>query len=211
MAVVKTETIHFAGHGPWKMVVKVSPGGEFSIELPEWIIDTLRCPGKVTGHTLHGVETAFRDRRKEYLNANTTISKVIVYKVLDRAKIIRDDRVVLRADNIVFGHGVGVTLGAMVCNEHEITKPDGKVVYRYEHLESTLPKAANVALPFEEKAQFLLPWTEEREKFFLYVLTSLENLILQLNELTGDSDKLIDAIEAGHLIGTGTQSSTDKG
>lgn len=100
----------------------------FIADLPEQIAQALG-KNRVWSETEDKAERAFYEAGKEYKERQTTIRKVIAYRIEIQASISRDDKNVLSREDIHFtdcDHAMG--LGYKVLNE---TKFGDKVNYHY--------------------------------------------------------------------------------
>jgi hypothetical protein len=207
MPVVSTSGIVFESK-PFRKVVKVSAGGEFSIALPEPVYRTLHIREAAIGNTLAEVERAFKKVLDSYAAAKTTKQKVILYRVRDNSAIMRDGCCIHSNNEISFTDGVTLSVWAIVCIESETTLEDGSKVYDYETVESALPtltRHGDLRPRYQKRAEHFLVWTERREQFFCWVMTRLEDLILKLQEVSGDQKNLLEFIESGRLLELGSE------
>ncbi len=220
MAVVKTGTMRSqaTGNKDWKYVVKFTVARQlhqddlFSIDLPELVQKALAI-SSVKGKTLHEVEQVFRDTIERFYNLKLFSRKVICWKVETQATIYRgvgtDRHFIQRTETHGWSSGICLSIAASVAIENARTQPDGSILYEYVPIEDDpLPKAGKESasgygvFPHRvgPKADHVMDWTESREKWFLRVMTGLEELVLQVTAITDEDQKLLDFIEAGHLL-----------
>ncbi len=211
MPVVSASSISF-DNKPFKKIVKVNAGGQFSVALPEPVYRTLHIREEATGNTLFDVEKAFKKALADYAAAKTTKQKVILYQIRDNSYIMRDGRCVHWRDDIAFTDGITLSVWAIVCIESETTLENGSKVYDYDHVDSSLPSTdrsrGDLKPRYQERAKHFLIWTESREQFFCWIMTRLEDLILKLGEIASSQDNLLGFIDSGRLLDMGSSGNT---
>lgn len=161
---------------------------------------------EIRGDTLTEVNKKFKQMLEDYKQSKTIVRKVILYKVAANAYIWDEvaKRCMYNNSEISFCAGTSLAVWAAVYNEHEITKPDGTIVYEYKEAASGIPSAPrseSCKPTWGKKAEYLLPWTEQREAFFTFIIKSMQTLILRLSEVTKDNDALLNFVDSGRLLG----------
>ncbi len=217
-------------------IVKVDARGSFTINLPPQVAAAVDVR-EVKGRTLSEAEGLAGDQIEKYRKTKRTTMKVIAYEYKCTAYItdppaapnvrpavthnaddeedeFSDYRVLLYEQGISFTNGLALSLEAGVFEETATVSADGKsTVYRYKKIQSTIPIAVSHRLKpcGPDRAEPMMPWTEEREAFFTKIGLALSSLVLQLHQATEDETKLrklIDSGQAGRLLLPGSVPAT---
>lgn len=205
MPVVKTEKRYFAGEAV-ELKVKCNSDGEFSADLPAFCVSTLGY-NIVKDKSLEVVIKKWTNAAVEYTDTKTKSEKVILYEVQASAYIwdFKGDKLIADfQDGGSHKEGLSLTVFAVVANEFQLTKPDGKIRYRYEEVETDLPESMADFRHFDwrlhgEQATGRLPWTKERQEFFAKIGRSMEQVILQLKQLS-DPKRALEIADKGRLL-----------
>jgi len=205
MAVVKTEKRPFGGEVV-ELKVKCDSEGEFSASLPAFAIATLGY-NIVTAKSLEEAIKKWSKAGADYTSTQTKCEKVILYLVSANAYIWDD-----KADKLIHNYqdrahsreGISLSVIATVANEFQLTLPDGKVRYRYEEVESGLPKSMDEFSHFNywnhgDQEKHRLIWTQEREDFFTKIGRAMESVIIQLKQLD-DPVRALAIADTGRLL-----------
>jgi len=173
--------------------------GQFSCKLPEAIAEYLQIK-EVRGMTLAEVETEFANMIEAYEEAEVTEKKIIMYQFAYR-----------RAPDTGgygFYQGIVLSVSASVFTEKEIRAHSGLVVYKYEFVPSSLNEFyryhGESYGPDTKRKENQVPWTVEREAFFLYVQTNMERLIDMLKDLQSP-ERLLVFMSAGKILPIGVE------
>ena len=173
--------------------------GQFSAKLPEPVAEYLGIK-EVRGMTLAEVETAFANMVKAYEEAEVTEKKIIMYAFSYR----RDPD----TGGYGFYQGIVLCVSAGVFIEQEIRAHSGLVVYKYNHVPSSLNEFyryhGETHGPDTKQKENQVPWTEEREAFFLYIQTNMEKLIDMLKNLEAP-EHLLNFMDTGKLLPIGVE------
>lgn len=193
-------------------VIKVNADGQFTSNVAPIITATLGV-GEVSGASKSEMQRKYAELIERCENAVTTTRKVIVYKYKAHAYIMRDERCVLRRDDLSFAEGLGICLAAAVFEE--VTTND---LTSYNEIESSIPESAlNCHLAYSTPCKHacnghLIEWTEDREAFFAKICGAMEALALQMEALS-DTSKVCELAEKGGLpmlaSGTTTTNQSD--
>ena len=176
--------------------------GRFSAKLPDAVaaflgVDNVR--GGVFGMTLAEVIGAFDGMIKAFEEAEIIEKKVIMYEFSFR----RDPD----GGGYGFYQGVVLCVASSVFTEQEIRAHSGLVVYKYLPVASSLNPfyafRGEEHGPDTKRKLNQIPWTEERESFFLYIQTNMERLIDMLKSLE-EPDKLLNFVDTGRMLPIGT-------
>lgn len=187
------------------MVYNVDSKGNFTAKLPIAVKEALE-EGEVRADNLHDCEQNFREALERFEKSQTTKRRVILYKVQATAWIWNDseERCVYNEKEISFTDGAAVSIQAAVFDECEIKSPDGSVRYRYDEVVDTKlrQRAVRMCARFNKfphaRHEHQLPYTPEREEFFIKLSRGLESLVLQLNQLN-DITKALAFADSGRL------------
>jgi len=201
MPVVKTETILIDGQ-EFKLQVRVNADGKFRIKVPGMFREKIGCSKEVVESTMDKAMKAFEKLGKQYRAAQTTTRKVILYKCGMQARIIgADGECKLDVDDsgCHFTPGVVLAVAAVVAEESTTYRGEGLRSYKsYKGLESSIPESLSEKLRSDDDPE-VLEWTPEREEFFRQIGLAMEDLILRLNSVFGDTKKLLKFIDDGAL------------
>lgn len=169
----------------------------FEIDLPK--AAHITCGEKVVDDTLDGVNKKFRQASEIYLNATEKKTKVIVLEFIAYAQIERDGDLVF--DNKEWGNydGVSLILRCEVFNKHSWKLHDGDIVEKYLDAEHQISESAvfeyRPSVGHEDIIE--LPWTKEREQFFVQLVELFEDLILKLSNFTKNKKSVLQFVEKG--------------
>lgn len=193
---------------PFVREIKVDVKGQFSIALPAAVV-AAGFESPVRAETKDKVIRAFNDAIAAYRAAATTSKRVIVFQFRANAYIFgSDDCCVLRRNDISFCQGTALALSVEVFEELETKKADGSKSYRYEPVDSSIPRGLrfnNRHAPVRQtgyRADNRIEWSVEAEAFFAKIGRSLETLMLTLDsgfKSDGSVEKLIERGFAGFL------------
>jgi len=225
MPVVKTSRIVFGGE-PFTQRISCDSKGRFNALLPEPVWES-NGGSKVSGATLEEVEKRFAAAVSLYQASKTSVNKVILYRFSTTCRILSaggrkrilaadvddGDAVNLSTeclhsrDDISFAEGTSLSLCAGVYAESARVNPDGTVKYSYKELPSALlppgirPGSGSCKLcgVAASQAGNRLDWTEQRERFFARLAVALEDLIVNLIDLTEEPARLAAMADTGVL------------
>lgn len=231
MPVVKRSQTIFGGE-PFVQQVYCDSNGNFTIQLPKPVWESY---GKrmVTGRTLEVVEKEFANAVALYHASKTTFNKVLLYEfqancfilsAADRGKILNMDAnaseeesglegsCLHKLNDMSFCCGTGLSLRVGVYQETVRVNPNGTTQYSYQGLPSVLlPPGIQQGSEIGfcprggVQAHNRLEWTENRERFFARLALALEELIVNLIDLTDKPEQLALRADAGDLrIGSST-------
>jgi hypothetical protein len=178
MAIVKTQKKQLWGK-EFIQKVKCSAAGQFSCDLPGVVADALDQK-EVIGTSLVDVEKLFDKKIAEYNNSEKQEDKFIILNQSLNAWITAGDvgHDAEDQDEILFKesfhsgrHGVNINYNfdivqRTICNGHTT----------YKSLRN------NDYINTYQIEDNLLPWTQEREEFFISIETALKNILLKLHE-----------------------------
>jgi hypothetical protein len=203
MPKVKQETYCFH-EGQFLAVFNIDASGAFTCKLPDYMAEILGY-ALVQSDTLDKCQKAFKEATTAYHNAKTVSSKVILYETEATAHIWdkKHERVIYNDKQIAFTHGAAVSVAALVMDEFVTTHANGKKTYRYKRVaDSKLNKSsAGICADFRtlnEYCETQMPWTQEREDFFLKISTAMEAVIMQLQQLR-NGEKALAIADSGQL------------
>ena len=192
MAIVsKTESIFGKMH--FMKVVKFSSKTDlFSISLPVGA-ETV-CGKEVTGHSMKEVEAAYREASELFTNSTLIKSKVIVMEFGASCWIERDDKLILEM-NDGWGHsdGLKICLSCGVFEKHSYKLIDDRAIEEYQEIH-TITDSTTFGTwgPRPDDNDIIeIPWTKEREQFFLDLAQALETIIIKLNEFAQDKKSIL--------------------
>ncbi len=188
MPTVKTETIRFEGT-QFRRVYSVDSVGTFKGTLPPQVHEVLGY-GSVTANSLADCERNWAAAIKKYIEAQTTVVKVIIYDIEVTAYIWHDeeDRCVMNKTDLAFCDGTGIMVRAGVYTEQQIASKDGSMRYVYKLQKSSVPCGlvrANHETIYSDGKPLTgrMDWTPGREAFFSKVGHALEQVALVLQTL----------------------------
>jgi len=204
MPVVKTETIHIDGK-EFKLQVRVNADGKFRIKVPGMFQEKIGCSKEVVEPTMDKAWKAFNKLWKQYRAAQTTTRKVILYQCGMQARIIGADgecKLDVDDSDCHFTPGIVLAVAAVVAEESTTYRGEGQRSYKnYKGLDSSIPESLSRKLRrvgCKDDSE-VLEWTPEREEFFRQIGLAMEDLILRLNSVFGDTKKLLKFIDDGAL------------
>lgn len=187
--------------------LKVTSYGTFSVDLPPDAVEVLNVK------TAYGQSRAeclknFNGFMADYASRSSIRKRIIAYKVNLDGEIERDGAPALSKwadyhDHYSKVEGLGLAIRVGVFDEVAVDQPNehrkGKMttVYRYEAVPSKLPKS--VALTElahrgdreTREWETKMPWSQEREDFWVRVSLGLERLILDLAGSFADRKKTL--------------------
>jgi hypothetical protein len=193
MPVVTTETIYFDGES-YKLVYNVTSKGEFYLNIPPTMAHTLGINRKITADNIAALRREWKQLHGQYLEASTTTTKVIAYKLEINATIYTGEdksEAVINRNNMHFSDGIAVALGVGVFSK-ETTTTGAKTNDNYTHLHSSIPESAQMNRleywDIQNKEIGFLEWTQEREDFFAKLVFAMENIVIKLNDFLNPED-----------------------
>lgn len=192
MAIVsKTESMF--GKMRFMKVVKFSSKTNlFSINMPAGAEPV--CGKEVTGHSMKEVEKAYREASELFTNSTLVKSKVIVMEFGASCYIERDDKLILEM-NDSWGHsdGLKICLSCGVFEKHSYKTVNDRAIEEYKEIHTITDSTAfgNWGPSPGDNDIVEIPWTKEREQFFLELSLALENIIIKLNEFSQDKKSIL--------------------
>jgi len=197
MAVVsKTEDV-FGKLRIMKVVKFSGRNKQFEIDLPE--AAHLVCGEKVVDNTLDGVNKKFKDASEIFISSTEKKVKVVVLEFLADAIIERGGKTIFK--NTEWGNydGVSLKLRCEVYNKHTWTLHDGDKVSKYLETPHNISESASFdytpSVGYKDTVE--IPWSKERERFFIQLVESFEELILKLNDFTKNVKSVIRLVDGG--------------
>jgi hypothetical protein len=166
--------------------------GLFEVKIPEEF-GHLTDDTSVIKPALHEVINALKELSKKNLDAKTTSKKVIFYRFLSNANIIRNGESVFCSNDISFAENTTLGLFWIVCRE---IRCDDRVIWVHVHSDDT---DGNRWHHGDSEDYTEIDWTPQREAFFRFFETKLEDLILNIDKFLNDK-KLIEKIDSGMLL-----------
>lgn len=198
MPKVKGETVYVGGVKFFREV-HVDAGGNFKAKLP---LDVAADLGKdaVSASTLAACLSQWDMAKLEYENLKTTARKVIHYHL--EMTVSLDG---LHRNDLHFTEGVALDLGVAVYNERKLFSrgTTNTALYRYDHVPSKIPVTFKPHTPVTyggRPVEHLLPWTQEREDWFVGLCGAYEKLLRGLAELFKSEEALTEGISKGRLL-----------
>lgn len=183
MPTINRERIGFEGASFVREIKVNADSGQFSIALPPQCV-AAGMPAEVKADTKARVLREFAEALAEYKKRATTKRRIIAYRFKATCFIWNGERCIHRAEEISFCDGTALSLMAQVFDEHETIASDSQRSYRYEPLESSIPKGLGFKrdnpAPFNSKAENQIPWTPAAEDFFAKIGRSMEDMILAM-------------------------------
>lgn len=212
MPIISRERIKFlAKNGDTTFVREITVGsnGVFHIELPPDVVEALN-ETTVYGQTKMEAVSKFDEKLAAVARKKATTRKIVAYRVAlwgeigprdpeedTRNPIRYGDTAVARYDR---RPGLGLSIEAGVFDETEVKDAGGHSGFRYEEAPSAIQSSARICiddLNSSRNAKELsrrwptqLPWTAEREAFFVRIVAGLENLLIELHGAFGDKDEV---------------------
>jgi hypothetical protein len=201
MPVIRTETIPF-DKKPFKKTFTVNVTGMFSCKLPEPVAEVMGFEA-VNANTLDDCDRTFNKTLQDYYARNTSVRRLIVYKVLNNAYIWNSEgtKVICNDKQIGFCDGVAISVCANVFDEHK-TETNGETTYFYKEVKD------NGILPSLKAGEHFtrhtgddpitasrdiqaIEFSPERLEFFNKVGKGLEAVILQMQALQGSNAQAV--------------------
>lgn len=204
MSIVSTETIGFKQKDGtvFKREIRVLKDGLFRIKLPPEVSGDLVIEPDVCAVTMSDAINQFDDRLEEYDKINTCTAKVILYEMKHTASVMRDGKCVLSSEEISFCEGTALNICVAVYEETVLTRADGTMYHQYKKIKSLIssglaPRSFDGLCGRGEVGTNRIPWTLEREKFFADLGEAMENLILKIDRVMSDKQKVIALADSG--------------
>jgi hypothetical protein len=181
-------------------VTKLNPdNGVFTIEMA---VEVLTATGinQATGKTLVEVEKSYDEIMKKFDACTIEESKVILYTFEYDGAIKEGHRSSYNTPSLSFKVQAGVFI------EKVGTATSGVKTYNYEDVKTELKYPPHVNNYFDgrrtdnDRPEHLIPWTQEREDFFLKIQTGMEYLVAQAHEMQNHQAKLLEAVAGGRLM-----------
>lgn len=179
------------------------PEKRFYIKLPQVVADALSI-ADARGNDQAEVMERFVECLDKFKTLKTEVNRIIVYRFEVRPH--PDDKV----SPYDYSYSVGISCATY--EETIMTAGDGVKRYSYKWMESevNIGQEFNSMTPNDGKrAEKQVPWNEKNTAFFIWIKTSMKELIRQLYELE-QPDKLIETINTGRLLPLGTQQPKQK-
>lgn len=180
--------------------------GRFFIKLPELVADSLGIK-EVRDQSQESVMKKFWDAIKQFKCMKQEKRKVIVYQISVGPDPTLSSS--MQFMNRHYGHGLMVKVWADTFEETVAIAGDGVTKrYSYEHIEGPLnyPNTdTHITSRAGDRQDSQVPWTEENEKFFLWIRDGMQTLIDKLIEIK-KPEELELFINAGRLLPIGSSS-----
>ena len=197
MAVVKTEELFFNGK-KIKRKISCSSKGIFSTTLPEEVVEMFGVPRLVEAESLDKVEREWDLYIGQFTAAQTSERKVIIANFTAEALIEREGEVLFRNGTPGFMHGgIQIEFSAAVYIETTVQITGGDSRKKYNLTKSSIPRTFEFdrdSIWHLSEEYHVIEWTEDREAAFVDLCTKFEDLILRLNEVFKDKEKLLKII-----------------
>lgn len=197
MAIVKNEELFFNGR-KIKRKIACNSKGIFSTELPEEVVELLGGPKVIEASSLADVEREWSKMTGQFNAAQTTTRKVILCSFDADAVIRRDEEIVFKKGSPGFMHdGVSVGFSAAVYIETSVKVSGGQIRKSYRVESSSIPSsfAPENNRTWDTDGCHLIEWSEEREAAFVDLCTKFEELILRLDWVFKDGEKLLSILD----------------
>lgn len=199
MPVISREKIPFIskdGSKEFTRELKVSSVGTFSVLLPADVTEALNIK-ELWAQSRTDLLQKWNDTIAAFNALKAETRKIIAYEVRLWGDIERDGRNPIRfgdTNENAWGSskpGAGLYLQVGVFNETEIKGANGKSTFRYAEAVSTIQSSVALSIDALNRRQGLryqtqMPWSAEREAFFVRMAAGLEALILDLHGAFGD-------------------------
>lgn len=210
MARISKRTV-FVNDEKFTLVINCNNQGTFSATYPEKVSQALDCQTEACGKTKDEVERAWHKGVRAYKISQVTIQKVILYSVLYVAPG-QPHTGLLYGVTAGVPAGVVVSAYAAVYNEHMTTTQQGKVSGRYEYIEGIIPSDPHriahcdyhpdsPKLQRKLKAAQVMPWTMEREEFFVKLAAYMTKLGQCFEGMYADQKAFAELTQTGELPG----------
>ena len=184
----------FAGHS-FRRKIHVDSEGNFKIYLPDFVNEAIGRT-HVSDKTKDGVIFKLSQMEKEYLDAVTNYTKVIVYEVKVNAFIMDEtgETCIFRESEISFSKGTGLTMDWKVLHRH-VRADNEQVKYAY-------PNGSHYDTFSIGNDRDWLPWTQQSEDFFREAQKRLEFLAKNLHEFLNQKPDVLEVkiLEASGLL-----------
>lgn len=196
MPQVRSRTVRFDGKS-YVRKTTVDKDGVFHIRLPMAARDILKCD-EISAPTLKEVEKLWDEKMGKYKSARTIERKVIYYRIQCNSSEYE-------GEDISFCDGVALAVAAQVLTETKGTYSDGKKSYSYRVEKSSLPDSmTRVDRSFHglqnEDPDCMIDWTPEREAFFKQVGEAIDQLIVKLDSVLNNRERLLEIIDSGARV-----------
>jgi hypothetical protein len=192
--------------------IKVSAVGTFTIDLPADVVEALDVE-TLYAQTKTDVLKKWDETIAKFRQKKAVTKKIIAYRFAlwgnVAARNPKDDgRNPLRWGDTAVSHfdrrpGLGLALEVSVFNETTVTDEKGRAGCRYEEVPSTIQDSARLCVSelnrrgdeLAARWRTQLPWTAEREAFFVRIVAGLENLLLELHDAFGEKKNVLDLVD----------------
>lgn len=180
------------------------PEQRFYIKLPQVVTDSLGI-ADVRGDNQVDVMENFNQAIERFKKLETEVNRVILYNI--EVEPLPEGHPNRKEYHHSSNQNLQVRVWAGTYEETVCIAGDGTHRYSYEYIESDLiypgqdyfdPSRRSRGTRFESQ----LPWTEQNEDFFKWVLVHMLELVNALADLY-EPDKLIETISAGRLLPLG--------
>jgi len=179
-------------------IVKFSGRGKrFEIDLPK--MAHIVCGEKVVADTLDEVNKKFKEASEIFISSTERKVKVIVLEFEAEAIIERKSKVVFKNTSWGSHNGVTLTLRCEVYNKHIWTLHNGDIAAKYIETPHSISESASFEYRpnVEREGITEIPWTKERERFFVQLVETFEQLILKLNDFTKSTKSVLKVVDRG--------------
>lgn len=205
MPTISKERIPFPqknGDATFLREIKVSAVGTFTISLPPDVTEAIN-EDTVYGQTRTEVLEKWDDAIRRFHARKAVTTRIIAYDFSVFGSICNDpsnpQRDLLRRRGTGYfrsndARGLGIALAVGVFDQTEVRDAKQKPTYRYAEVLDQFPRSVRLiddALNSRDgrKWQAQMPWTEERQRFFLRLVTGMEGLVLDLFSLLDEANE----------------------
>lgn len=183
---------------------RTAPKERFYVNLPQIVADALSIK-EVRGADQEAAMEAFKEAIKQFKNLKMERTKVILYR-FGAGPLPKDHP---KYEKYKYtSHNYKAEVWAGTYEEVVAIAGDGARRYSYEHIESDIyfPGTEYASVTDRNGSRFdcQVPWTEQNERFFLWIQEQMEKLVLALVGI-GEPEQLVDAINAGRLLPLGSE------
>jgi hypothetical protein len=201
-------------------ITRVLKDGLFRIDLPDYVQEKLGV-ADVSHETRIGADTLYKEVVQNYLDAKTTLKKVILYKFKMNGFVMGpashgeffipgeddpDQEICLfKRGDFHFDRGMVVGVMARVYMEERNEREDGDIFWHYETVDSDDDLPWGILDKLAPHRQDRAPedgrmdWTPQRHAFFVGLHKAMSELILKIETLT-KQNKLLEAINKNKMI-----------
>lgn len=197
MAVI-SKTDDFFGKKRVVKIVKFSvKNKQFEIDLPK--AAHYVCGEKVSGISLDEANKNFNKASEIYLSSTEKKAKVIVVDFVAEAFIEREGKELFNYAEWGDRDGVSLKLCCEVYDRYTWTLHDGEKVNKYFEAPHQISDSANFEyIPSVGHEDIIeIPWSKEREQFFVQLVEAFEELILKLNNFTKNAKNVLLIVDRG--------------